>query len=102
MKTISSRIDGSHASVLVSSSAEEEEEEVDTEAEMDDADMNEDAVPDDSPPLGSQLPPHLIPPLTAEEAAGNGIGIPMGAGARLDTGKAGRSKCVWFRSSCYI
>jgi len=101
MKTISSRIDGNHASFLVSSSAEEEEEE-ETEAEMEEAEMCEDAVPEDSPPLGSQLPPHLIPPLATEDAISHGIGIPVGAGARLDTGKSGRSKCVWFRSSCYI
>lgn len=92
MKTISSRINGNHASFPPSSADEDEMDE-------DNAESNEVS---DTATHGSQLPPHLIPPLTAEEALGNGIGIPMAVGARLDNGKADRSKCVWFRSSCYI
>lgn len=102
MKTISSCIDGNHASSATVASLSSSADEEDTEAEMEDADMIEDAATDDFSPVTSQLPPHLIPPLAAEEAISNGIGIPIGGGARLDTGKAGRSKCVWFRSSCYI
>ena len=85
MKTISSGINGHHAAP--SSSSEEEEAEMEEEEEM--------AVA--SP---TQLPPHLIPPLGAEQFVHNGI--PLDAGGSIGNGKSGRSKCVWFRSSCYI
>jgi len=48
----------------------------------------------------THLPPHLIPPLGEEQFVENGI--PLDAGGSIGNGKSGRSKCVWFRSSCYI
>jgi len=99
MKTISSRINGNHAATSSSSSAEDDD---DYEEDMDDAEGMDSATSSSTVGVGSQLPPHLIPPLAAEGLVDNGIGIPLEAGGRIDNGKSGRSKCVWFRSSCYI
>ena len=98
MKTISSRINGDHAAASLSSSSTEEEE-----TEMEETDGFGDAVfPAAAVAAASHLPKHLIPPLPTDHAASTALGLPMGMEMRMDNGKPGRSKCVWFRSSCYI
>ena len=95
MKTISSRINGDHAAASLSSSSTEEEE-----TEMEETDGFDAAFP--AAAAASHLPKHLIPPLPTDHAASTALGLPMGMEMRMDNGKPGRSKCVWFRSSCYI